>query len=482
MSSTEKTSNLSLSSSCVDSSFVDGHLPQGCRRLLIAFSGGPDSTVLLSLLSELRERRPLSLYAAYIDHGLRPREEREGELQRVTVTAAGLNIPLICSFFPPGRVRTEARRGGEEAAARRLRYVALRSIAERLECDAICTAHTRTDQAETVLMRVFQGSGPEGVAGMHEREGAIVRPLLQVDRTAVMHYLEKLGIGYSEDSTNRSTRYLRNAVRHRLVPLLEELFPGYEEGLLTLAEKSAKVQQALERYAPLPSVKKWQGTTYVEAEQFDVLPPWGREKTIYRLFNGLGIAPEYRLPYRFVRDAADEYGEGAREGVIARGHGIVLQRNGELVECRAETDSDSGNAYVVRIRNGRFPLWDGIECVFEFRAPAAPEAEDADTEASEAEIPYCRERKPYILRSPREGDALTVPGGYHKTVKALLYEMGIPAHARNRVPIVQDRTGITAICAGLWGGPVVLNSRAEAEEEHCDGRIRIRFHHTGDST
>ena len=476
MSSTEKTSNLSLPTSFIDSSVVDRHVPPGCRRLLIAFSGGPDSTALLSLLSELRQRRPLSLYAAYIDHALRPQDEREEELRSVTSTAAELHIPLICIFLPPGRVRAEARSGGEEAAARRLRYAALRSTAGRLECDAVCTAHTKTDQAETILMRVFQGSGPEGLAGMHEREGRIVRPLLRIERAEVMRYLRMRGLGFSEDSSNRSTRYLRNALRQRLAPLLAELFPGYEEGLLTLAEKSEKVQQTLDQYVPLPPVRSREEGTYVEAQRFDDLSPWGREKTIYLLFNALradafGSAAEYRLPYRFVRDAAERAVQ-MQEGVVARGHGIVLQRNRTVFECRVKRSPVPGNAYVVRIRSGRFTLWERVECSFEFCAP----------DASGAQIPYYRAREPYVLRSPREGDTLTMPGGHHKTVKALLYDMGIPAHERDLVPLVQDRTGIAALCAGPWGGPAVLNSITEAEEERYDGRIRIRFHHTGDST
>mgnify|MGYP006287055393 CR=1 FL=1 len=136
--------------------------------MLAAFSGGADSTALLALLSALRNRRPVSLIALYVDHALRPRGERTAELAAVIRTAETLEVPLLCSFLPPGYIAAGQQAGGIEASARRVRYGILRAAAERLQCSAVCTAHTRDDQVETVLMRALQGAGLEGIAGIGE--------------------------------------------------------------------------------------------------------------------------------------------------------------------------------------------------------------------------------------------------------------------------------------------------------------------------
>lgn len=492
MSSTARTADTLLD-------ILDSHIPPAYKqgtRLLAAFSGGADSTALLALLSALRNRRSVSLIALYVDHALRPRRERTAELATVIRTAETLEVPLLCSFLPPGYIAAGQQAGGVEASARRVRYRILREAAERLQCTAVCTAHTRDDQVETVLMRVLQGAGLEGIAGigeigeMGENEetggpqghsgvfnGAaasasqVLRPLLSVDRTALQDYLRNRGLGWSEDSTNRDEHYLRNALRHRLLPVLRETVPGCEEGILTLAEKAGKARDALLVRAELPPVHPRQDGAETDWRRFSALTDWGREEMVYRLFHAVSTADEYRLPYRFVRTAAEQAGRVA-DGIAARGHGITLEREGNVLRCSRSVVSSSKIGYLVRIEPGRYRLWERMLCTVQFLS-SPPE---------EGDIPYSRELQPYLLRSPREGDRIALSGGHRKALKQLLYELDIPAEERFLVPVVQNRGGIAAVCAGPWGGTTVTANEAQAEAARIDGCIRVRFHYTGENT
>ena len=207
-------------------------------RLGVGVSGGADSVAMLRGLHARAGELGLVLHVAHLHHGLRG-VEADGDLEFVREMAAELGLK-----FHEARadVAAEAKKAGEsiEEAARRLRYGWFRQLLKECPLDAIATAHTRDDQAETVCAKFLRGAWTEGLSGIHPvvefAEGRIVRPLLGTMRAEVEAYLKALGQGWREDSSNRHLTFTRNRIRHELLPVLEGWNPQIKEHLAQMAE------------------------------------------------------------------------------------------------------------------------------------------------------------------------------------------------------------------------------------------------------
>lgn len=180
--------------------------------VLVALSGGADSTALLLLLSRLAPELGLTLHALHVDHGLRADAARDAE--GALAVGRRLGVPVAVTAV------TVERRGSPEDAARRARYAALEAQASRIGAARIAVGHTADDQAETVLMRVLEGSGVRGLAGIPPVRGRVVRPLIALRRHQLVAELAAAGLGWVEDPTNRDPKHLRNRIRHELLPLI----------------------------------------------------------------------------------------------------------------------------------------------------------------------------------------------------------------------------------------------------------------------
>jgi tRNA(Ile)-lysidine synthase len=209
-------------------------------RLAVAVSGGADSVALLCLLLELRAELGIVLSVAHVNHKLRGEEADEDE-RFVTKLAGQHGLELHACEAPvdgkqsPGKSlgKSSGVSSGIEAAARELRCGFFRKLTREGRVTKIATAHTLDDQAETVLLRMFRGTGIRGLSGIHPRIvfedqghafGELVRPLLGFRRAALQEFLRERGQSWREDSSNRDIAFLRNRVRHRLLPIIGEEF------------------------------------------------------------------------------------------------------------------------------------------------------------------------------------------------------------------------------------------------------------------
>lgn len=215
------------------------HLP----GLVLAVSGGPDSIALMWLAARWRSSSPRGprLLAVTVDHGLRPESAREArEVKRL---AHALGVP-----HRTVRWTGEKPNSGLPAAARAARYRLLAMVARQSGTSHILTAHTRDDQAETLLMRLLRGSGISGLAAMareSEREGVfIARPFLNISKSQLIATLEKADIGYADDPTNRDIRFTRPRIRNVIEGLRAE--GGDARNLARLASRLARANAAIE--------------------------------------------------------------------------------------------------------------------------------------------------------------------------------------------------------------------------------------------
>jgi tRNA(Ile)-lysidine synthase len=228
-------------------------------RLAVAVSGGADSVALLCLLLELRAELGIVLSVAHVNHKLRGEEADEDE--RFVAKLAGQHgLELHVWGAPVDGSNASGIGSGIEAAARELRYRFFRQLAREGRVTKIATAHTLDDQAETVLLRIFRGTGIRGLSGIHPRIvfeeqghvfGELVRPLLGFRRAALQEFLREQGQIWREDSSNRDIAFLRNRVRHRLLPMIgEEFGEAAIEHMGELAEIARGEEEHWERAHP----------------------------------------------------------------------------------------------------------------------------------------------------------------------------------------------------------------------------------------
>lgn len=203
----------------------------------VAYSGGLDSTVLLHAISRL-DAREASL-ALHVHHGLSPRADEWAQFCADQCAAWGLPYRLDCInvSLDDGK--------GIEANARAARYRALRAHGTHW----LLLAHHADDQAETLLFNLLRGAGVKGAAAMRERQGRLLRPLLNLPRTALMTYAQANGLDWIEDESNGDDRYTRNYLRLNVFPILKERFPRLTEQLSTAARRFAEAQELLDALA-----------------------------------------------------------------------------------------------------------------------------------------------------------------------------------------------------------------------------------------
>jgi tRNA(Ile)-lysidine synthase len=222
------------------------------RRVVVAISGGVDSTVLLHVMTREAGRLGIGVVAGHVNHGLRGAESDADEAA-VRGLAEALEVPIRVAQVDPESHRVDRpsrERPTLQEAARRARYDALHKLASEAGAERIATAHTLDDQAETVLLRLLRGSGSDGLGGIPERspDGRVVRPLLSVPREAIEHYARQERLSWREDPSNRHPRYARGRLRSGgLAELAAAVNPAWLRAVGDLAEVQRRDAEWLEQ-------------------------------------------------------------------------------------------------------------------------------------------------------------------------------------------------------------------------------------------
>lgn len=309
-------------------------VPEG-SRLLVACSGGIDSTVLLDVLQELG----WNLSIGHVNHGLRG-EESQADEAFVCELGASRGIPVGVERVDPGALRqggSSRERPTLQEAARRLRYAALERLAEASGAAWIATAHTSDDQAETVLMRLLRGSGPDGLTGIPPRTGRAVRPLLGVSRREVEDWAARRGLVWREDASNASPAYTRNRVRALIRQLEEEFNPNLSRSLGDLAEAQrgdrAWLDALVEREAE-SRISNFGGVWVIEGKDWEAMPDALARRLAREALRRAGIGREVT---RVHLDRMVGFLRGGRaQAAIELPAGFELAREGGTFQVRAK--------------------------------------------------------------------------------------------------------------------------------------------------
>ncbi len=303
------------------------HLVSPGQSVLVAVSGGIDSVVLLHLFWEWQPLLQLKLGVAHVHHGLRG-AEADADAGFVKELAAALGLPF---FLRKVDVPTFARnhRYSLEEAARILREAELKHIATQQGYDRIATAHHLKDQVETIFLRLLTGTGFEGLAGIRREKGPFIRPLLFAAKADIEAYARENKLAFRVDQTNKDLRYLRNRVRHRLLPYLEKEFHLHHwERFLNMAfvvdDWARYVEQQVEQAFRTQVKKVGQNKFHLELSIFRGYFTGIQIRLIERIVRELS-STEYRFHYRKFRDFLD-WLERRRQGGRWQVAGGILAR------------------------------------------------------------------------------------------------------------------------------------------------------------
>lgn len=309
------------------------------NRICAAFSGGADSLSLLHALHTLREECTIDLSAIHIQHNLRGEESRRDE-QFCQSFCEAHGIPLtIVSCDVQGYAQQHG--VSAETAARECRYAA---FAEHC-ADYVATAHTASDNLETVLLHMTRGTGLKGLCGIPPQRGQFIRPLLRVTRAQVEEYLAEQGLSYMTDSTNHEDAFRRNFLRHHAVPALQECNPSIAETCAEMTEilRTEEDFLSLQTNAAYENALRSDGSL----KDLDTLHPAIQRRCIARLLGKYGLAGRRNIL--------------AVQMLLQQGGSVELQRGGVCAHV------SRGVLYLEQPQpqNLRKPLQLGENCIFE---------------------------------------------------------------------------------------------------------------------
>ena len=370
-------------------------------KVTCAISGGADSVALLFALYLLKDKLNIRLSAAHFNHHLRGEESQRDE-NFVRDFCDRYDIPLTVGHgtIVPGKK-------GLEAAARDARYAFLRSLPGK-----IATAHTADDNAETVLMHLVRGTGLKGLGGIAPVNESVIRPMLTCTRQDVEDFCAEWCLNFITDSSNEGDDFLRNRLRHHVMPLLKQENPRLAENTSAMALRLRQDESCLSSLAELPEM---------DVETLRTMHPALRKRALESFLKHSGV----REPEASHIAQAESLVFSPKPSAFARfPGGVTIGRNYGLLQVQSRAEALAP----VELPVPGSILWG------DYRITAAEAGEGITVHPD----------GPITVRSRLTGDSIRLSGG-SKTLKKLFIDRKIPASERDRIPVLADRRGILAV-------------------------------------
>ncbi len=401
--------------------------------VVVGLSGGADSCALLSFLASVREKFGLKLIACHVNHMIRGQEaHKDQEFARSISERFGAEFRLLTINIPQ---LAKEQREGIEKCARDVRYKFFADTAE--ECGGvIATAHTASDNAETVIFNLARGSGINGLCGIPPVRGNIIRPLINVTREEVEMYCREKDIKYVTDSTNLSDDYTRNKIRHNVIPVLREINPSIEKSITRMTENMMCNAKHLDTSAKIALDSARIDNGYYNIYKADSLYRCDEAvfaRAIAELLSGYDVIPEsdhIRLIREICRTSGAVQVKGKIFAVSKQGYLRIIKKDSEPEQTETLLEDVIGSGLV--INNKKYSL--DIMTVAEFN-----NAEKNNKILFDNSADYDTISIRAVFRHRQSGDIFRLPGrGISKSLKKLFNEMKIPGEFRDRILVLAD--------------------------------------------
>ena len=409
------------------------HLKDSGKNPGVAVSGGADSVALLVSLAHILKDSGIKLCVINVNHNMRRKDESEADSVFVkdfceNLNAQGFDVIVFVHDIAQGQVfRTaDQRKHGLEEAARFLRYKAFEEFSARQNTAFICLAHNRNDALETSLMRCLQGSSGS-IAAVREN---YVRPLLDISREEIEAYLTAQNISWRTDTTNFDENYLRNRIRHSLIPLLNEKFLGWDSAVINGSARAAEDFSALES---LTVFHKWQiikDSVCMDRAEFCSCHAAIRRRLLYKAFNLLKL--QVRVPYSII-EAVQNAAEKKLKQFSSYACGIQITFNENYVSVKKKKNLATESCFFAIIeKSGVYDFTFGSMTVEikNNRAFINLIGKEGSFYAEGLSVPFC-------IRSRHLSDSIKTADGTFKSVSDIFSDWHIPEEKRDFIPLIQ---------------------------------------------
>jgi tRNA(Ile)-lysidine synthase len=416
----------------------------------VAVSGGADSISLLVALACIAKNEGFFLHAVTVNHNIRQAEETCGDAQFVQQLCVSLysdGYPVDCTLkvIPPGKVTVLADQRGKglEDSARFLRYAAFDEFSVQAGTACICLAHNRNDQLETLLMRFLQGSGGEAAAGIRKVRGKFVRPLLDIPRCDIERFLTENHFTWRTDSTNSDTRYLRNRIRHVIMPELDRTVPGWQTAVISGGKKAADADDVIAAAAGGITWKCSGKCVKMPYSIFSLQQKAVQARLLYTAFGLAGCIQ--RIPYSFIERICSYGPESAGGRENAAGIAVEIKNGMILVEKEEKRATDNGFSAIIN-DIGSYDLPCGtIDVMCNGAAGFSAFLHDSNAAAvHNVPLPFC-------IRSRQPGDEVKTASGGMRSVSDILSDWKVCEENKERIPVIQELSSPFQQIICVWG-------------------------------
>ncbi len=429
--------------------------------VLVGFSGGPDSTTLLHLLKRLQPSLNYSLSAIYIDHGIRGSEIMEKECLRVIRIARKMDVALEMVHVPSGKIRKVSINENKsiEETARDFRYEIFQKKKKNNKYGYLALGHNLDDTLETLIMRFFQGSGIHGLKGIAALKGWIIRPLNTVSKEIIKEYVIKNNLEIVTDETNNQTVYLRNQIRHKLIPEINKIFPGYKKALLNVTRKMEMAEYYItEKSGDFGRFSNENGVIFLSPDDFFSLSPFEKMEILYTSWDKWIEKPKTQLPFGNIYRTLYQKQPGESDKVLGGFQFFLRKVKDKFFWKRLVVFAKKSYLSVITLGTYRMPSGLVIDItqgkqVIESGAWLYPDLVD----------------NPLIVRSRNPGDFICLTEG-RKSIKKLFGEWKVPGDDRWKIPIIEDRTGILLVLGEGFG----YKNRVTVRHKKADMEVSVR--------
>lgn len=438
-------------------------------KVILGLSGGPDSVCLLHILNRLKEVLDIEVYAAHLNHQIRGMEAQKDALYvsqlceslGITFFVKSMNVPQYC----------KENKLSLEEGARKLRYEMFFELKEKLNANKIAIAHNMNDQAETVLMRMMRGTGLQGLKGIdYIRDGIIIRPLLEVERSEIESYCEEYKLNPRIDSTNLESIYTRNKIRLELIPYMRDNFnSNITESIVRMSNSLRSDNDFIEEEA----FKKFKEVAFINGYNLEVnLQKYvnlhkSLKSRIIRHAIKYVLGDTNFIDQKHIEEVIELEGENKvdKKIILPRGLFVYRQKNKLIFTTKEIVLEEIEFSYKVP-KNG-FVKINEANIIIETETMPINRYKALKRDKSLKWFDCNKIKGGIIVRNRKSGDKIKLSMG-SKKLKELFIDLKIPKEERSKVPVLQDDNGI--LCVGNF-----RNSEAYKIDETTKEVLKICF-------
>ena len=415
-------------------------------KIVVGLSGGPDSVCLLHILSRLKDKFDLEIYAAHLNHQIRGIEAQKDafyisklcEEMGITFFIKSINVPEYC----------EKNGVSIEEGARKLRYEMFYEVKNNTRANKIAIGHNLNDQAETILMRIMRGTGLQGLKGIeYIRDGVIIRPILDIERSDIEKYCEQNNLNPRIDKTNLESIYTRNKIRLELIPYMKDNFNS------NIIESIARMGNSLRSdndYIENESLIKFKEVSNINDDSVEI-----NLSSYINLHNSIKVrilrnsikhilGDTNFIDQRHIDDIIDLEDESKIDKVINLPRGIFVYRKKNSIILTNKEIVIEEIEFCYNIPSNGFIKIKEIGTIIETQVVNINKYKRSKLDKSSKWFDFNKIKGGIVVRNRRSGDKIKLSGG-SKKVKDLFIDIKIPKEDRCKIPIIADSQGILSV-------------------------------------